>query len=148
MLHTQYPVHVVCQVVCDTWRPEPGSLQHHLARPALAPEHDVTVVSELPELAHHLSDVTGHVKLEVAVELHRARLQTWHRREEFRFESDPQKIAIWMSKNCQKLDIFSKKMTKIVIFSTKLNFEIKKKAKLNNIFKIDSKLQNSIFKQL
>ena len=30
------------------------------------------------------------------------------------------KIAIWLSKNCQKLDIFSKKLTKIVLFFNKI----------------------------
>ena len=30
------------------------------------------------------------------------------------------KIAIWMSKNCQKLDIFSKKFIRIVIFFNKI----------------------------
>ena len=38
-------------------------------------------------------------------------------------------IANWMSKNCQKLDIFSKKLTKIVIFCNKIangNFVEKK----------------------
>jgi len=32
------------------------------------------------------------------------------------------KIAIWMSKNCSKLDNFSKKLPKIFIFSKKLPF--------------------------
>ena len=30
------------------------------------------------------------------------------------------KIAIWLSKNCQRLDIFSKKLTKFVIFVNKI----------------------------
>ena len=37
------------------------------------------------------------------------------------------KIAIWLSKNCQKLDIFSKQLPKIVIFSKKLPIAFLKK---------------------